>query len=269
MRGGRFPLPYLTPPKPSFPPTPPLPHVPTFVAIDFETADRYNDSACAIALVRVEAGQVVHREKRLIRPPRPEVHFTEVHGITWEDVEDQPTFGQLWPDLAPLLEGAHFLTAHNAPFDRGVLAACLDAAKLMVPDTPFICTVTLSRKLWGQRHNRLNDVSQRLGIPLKHHDPLSDAEACAHIVLAALREAKSSPETPLPEPFAFLPSAAQHLRLQREAQAARQQQLARAAAQAPQPPVGETISADVLAAPCVEEQGLEQPARLPVRLDQS
>ena len=32
-----------------------------FVAIDFETADRYRDSACALAMVRVESGKIVHK----------------------------------------------------------------------------------------------------------------------------------------------------------------------------------------------------------------
>jgi DNA polymerase-3 subunit epsilon len=37
-----------------------------FVAIDFETADRYRDSACSLAMVRVESGEIVHKEHRLI-----------------------------------------------------------------------------------------------------------------------------------------------------------------------------------------------------------
>ena len=48
-------------------PSPP----PTFVAIDFETADYGRDSACALALalVRVEAGVIVQRAFQYIRPP--------------------------------------------------------------------------------------------------------------------------------------------------------------------------------------------------------
>jgi DNA polymerase-3 subunit epsilon len=33
----------------------------TFVAIDFETADRGLDSACSVGLVRVEGGRIVER----------------------------------------------------------------------------------------------------------------------------------------------------------------------------------------------------------------
>ena len=41
----------------------------TFVAIDFETADYGRDSACALALVRVEAGVIVQRAFHYVRPP--------------------------------------------------------------------------------------------------------------------------------------------------------------------------------------------------------
>src|SRR4051812_21920090 len=121
-------------------PTPlaPLAHRP-FVALDFETADRGPDSACAVALVRVEGGAVVRRAVRLVRPPRPSFPFTYIHGIRWRDVKDQPTFAELWPELAPLLAGADFLAAHNAGFDRRVLTACCQMAGLPAPGQPFVC----------------------------------------------------------------------------------------------------------------------------------
>lgn len=156
-----------------------------FVAIDFETADHGADSACAVGLVRVEGGEVVRREVVLIRPPRRRVLFTHVHGITWEMVADAPPFAEAWPRFAPLLDGAAFLAAHNAPFDRRVLAACCAAAGLPAPAAPFVCTVQLARKTWALRPNDLPSVCRRLGIGLIHHDALSDAEACARIVIAA------------------------------------------------------------------------------------
>jgi DNA polymerase III epsilon subunit-like protein len=57
---------------------------PTFVAIDFETADYKPDSACAVGLVRVENHQIVERAYTLIRPPRKKFVFTYYHGISWE-----------------------------------------------------------------------------------------------------------------------------------------------------------------------------------------
>ena len=168
----------MPPPRPA-----PLPAGP-FVAIDFETADHGPDSACAVGLVRVEGGQVVGRLSARIRPPRPTVLFTRVHGLTWAMLRGAPPFADVWPTLAPLLDGAAFLAAHNAPFDRRVLAACCAAAGHPAPAAPFVCTVLLARRRWGQRLNDLPSVCRRLGIPLTHHDALSDAEACARIVLA-------------------------------------------------------------------------------------
>ncbi len=159
--------------------------LPTFVALDFETADNGPDSACAIGLVRVEDGRIVQRATRLIRPPRQHFQFTWVHGISWRDVQHQPTFAQLWPELLPLLEGAEFLAAHNAPFDRRVLLACCQAAGLPPPLQPFECTVKLARKTWKLPKNTLDAVCRHLQITLNHHEAGSDAEACARIVLHA------------------------------------------------------------------------------------
>jgi DNA polymerase-3 subunit epsilon len=156
-----------------------------FVAIDFETADHGPDSACAVGLVRVEGVTVVRRETVLLRPPRRQIIFTRIHGITWEMVEDKQPFAAAWPLLLPILDGAAFLAAHNAPFDRRVLGACCAAAGLSMPPLSFLCTVQLARRHWGQKRNDLASVCRRLGIGLRHHDAGSDAEACARIVIAA------------------------------------------------------------------------------------
>jgi DNA polymerase-3 subunit epsilon len=156
-----------------------------FVALDFETANYRADSACAIGLVKVVGGEIVERAVHLIRPPSREFAFTWVHGLTWRDVERAEDFGQLWPKLAPLLRGATFIAAHNASFDKGVLNACCATYGLAAPTLPFRCTVQLARRAWNIRPTRLSDVCKALDIALNHHEALSDAMACAQIVLAA------------------------------------------------------------------------------------
>ena len=156
-----------------------------FAAIDFETADYGRDSACAVALVRVERNRIVDRVSSLIRPPRREFVFTYIHGITWEMVRDAPAFDQLWPELDRWMRGVRFLAAHNASFDRGVLEACCRSSGLTPPGIPFECTVRMARAVFGIYPTRLDCVCRALGIPLVHHRAESDAEACARIVLAA------------------------------------------------------------------------------------
>ncbi|HCC46515.1 MAG TPA: exonuclease [Elusimicrobia bacterium] len=155
-----------------------------FTAIDFETADYGRDSACAVGLARVENGKIVRTAHRLIRPPRREIIFTYIHEITWEQVEGEPLFGEVWPGLAPFFGGIEFIVAHNAPFDKGVLNACCAAAGLQPPPQPFVCTVKLSKLELGLKPATLAHVAHHLSIPLNHHNALSDAEACAKIMIA-------------------------------------------------------------------------------------
>ena len=159
----------------------------TFVAIDFETADHYRDSACAVGAVLVENGRIAERYHQLIRPPRTEFVFTHIHGLTWNDVRDSPTFGQMWSALDDFIDEAEFLVAHNASFDRGVLHACCEAAKIAPPRHQFRCTVQMARSKWNLPSAKLPIVCKHLRISLDHHNALSDAEACATIAIKALR----------------------------------------------------------------------------------
>ena len=156
-----------------------------FAAIDFETADYGRDSACAVGVVIVAGGRIEREHYTLIRPPRRQFAFTYLHGIGWRDVEDKPVFGELWPQLRAMLEGVEFIAAHNASFDRGVLAACCTAHGHPALETPYVCTMKLARRLWQVRPTKLPDVCRHFGFSLEHHDAASDARACANIVIQA------------------------------------------------------------------------------------
>lgn len=159
---------------------------PTFVALDFETANRLATSVCAIGLVRVDEGQISQRFYQLVRPPYRRFEYTRIHHITWEMVAHSPLFAHLWPTLQPYFDGASFIAAHNASFDRNVLHRCCELWGLSPPDLPFTCSMKLARAKWHLPRNRLSDVAKFLNLPLNHHHAGSDAEACARIVLCAL-----------------------------------------------------------------------------------
>lgn len=159
-----------------------------FSALDFETANIYPNSACAVAVVRARGARIVAAKSWLVQPPSRRFDFTEVHGITWDDVRLSPTFAAVWPELAKYLDGVDFVAAHNAAFDRRVLEACAHWHGISLPPFDFVCTVKLARLAWGLRPTTLRDVADFLGVPLDHHTASSDARACASAVIRANRE---------------------------------------------------------------------------------
>jgi DNA polymerase III subunit epsilon len=158
------------------------------VAIDFETADYGADSACALGVVQIENGCVTKNGYRLIRPPRRRFHFTYIHGIAWRNVENAASFARVWDEFSDYWQGADYLVAHNAAFDRGVLRACALAAGREPPPLPFVCTVRIARAHWNFRPANLAHICRELGIALNHHHAESDALACAEIVRRAMQE---------------------------------------------------------------------------------
>ncbi len=154
-----------------------------FSAIDFETANYKRHSACAVGLVRVEDGEITRKNAYLIRPPDRWFVFTHIHGLTWDHVASAPSFKELWPELEPFFHKADFLVAHNAAFDRAVLCETCNYYGISPPRLEFKCTVKLARRILGIYPTKLPDVCRALGISLNHHEALSDALACAKIML--------------------------------------------------------------------------------------
>ena len=157
-------------------------HIPTFAAIDFETADYGRDSACAVAVVRVEGLAIVDRAYYYIRPPRRQFVFSYLHGISWSDVVDAPTFRQLWPSLQKKLAGVEFLAAHNASFDRSVLRTCCERARRAHHHTHFnVRSASLERSGISTRRNCQTSAdtsafpcaTMMQGLTLKHAHELS------------------------------------------------------------------------------------------------
>jgi DNA polymerase-3 subunit epsilon len=127
----------------------------------------------------------VERQQWLIRPPRQTFTLTSIHGLRWNDVRHARTFAEVWADARVMLHGADYLAAHNASFDRRVLAACCTAANLEPPPFQFLCSLRMSKQTWSLPAYRLPELADHLGIELEHHDAASDAGACAQIVVAA------------------------------------------------------------------------------------
>ena len=160
----------------------------SFVAIDFETANRQPSSACALGVVRVREGEICERKLYLLNPGAVKFEFTGIHGFSRDSVAASGTFGDIWPELKVDFEASPFVVAHNAAFDRRVLLATARRAHVRLPRLRFRCSMHLAEAVWGCRPADLATLALRLEIPLVHHEPVSDAEASARIFLAAHRE---------------------------------------------------------------------------------
>lgn len=79
-----------------------------------------------------------------------------------------------------------FLAAHNAGFDRTVLFSTLLHFGIRPPETPFINTLPIARKVLGIKSAPLDKVAKLLDVELNHHEAASDSKACAEIIVYAL-----------------------------------------------------------------------------------
>jgi DNA polymerase-3 subunit epsilon len=159
-----------------------------FVVIDFETANDERSSACALAVVVVRSNVITESKMFLINPGISPTAWREkyiaMHGITPAMVADQPAFPAIWPTIAPYLTGD--VVAHNASFDASVLSTLLENAGITEPYIRYYDSVQIARNVWPDLDNhKLATVAAHLGLPLDHHNAISDATATAQFVIHA------------------------------------------------------------------------------------
>jgi DNA polymerase-3 subunit epsilon len=164
-----------------------------FVTIDFETANYSRESACSVGLVKYLDGKETDTFYSLIRPPKLYIRpdFTEIHGLTVDDVKDAPTFADIWSSGIKPFIGSLPLAAHNAAFDMGVLWAVLEWYSLEIPKLQYFCTCRLARHTWqGFESYSLTALAERFGIVYNAHNALDDAMTCGKLVLMSAKKFK-------------------------------------------------------------------------------
>ncbi|OGI07320.1 MAG: DNA polymerase III subunit epsilon [Candidatus Margulisbacteria bacterium GWF2_35_9] len=156
-----------------------------FIAIDFETATSYRNSACAVGIVTVEKSIITDKFYSLIQPPFNDYFDTNIriHGIQPFQTKKAPTFAEIFPEIQKRIENKK-VVAHNKTFDQSVLDQSaqyydIDASILNIV---WDCTMTIY-KAKGYKPYNLAACCLKGGIALNHHEALSDAEACAKLYL--------------------------------------------------------------------------------------
>ncbi len=164
----------------------------SYFAVDVETTG-LDARSCRI----VEIGGLLFRPAdedfegrriaRLVNPGIPIPHVViGVHGITDEDVHDQPAFAEIAPEFLELARGA-VLVAHNAPFDLGFLQNELARAALPRLVNSVLDSLVMARAAFpGQPSYSLPRLAAALRIKQgRSHRALDDAIASARIFVAA------------------------------------------------------------------------------------
>ncbi|MDO5633268.1 MAG: exonuclease domain-containing protein [Micrococcus sp.] len=162
-----------------------------FTALDFETANGFRGSPCALGAVRVRDGVVVEQTAWPMRPPEGFDRFdprnVRIHRIRPEHVAHAPRFGELFEQVRAFC-GDDVLVAHNAGFDVGVIESALEVSGQAIPALDFACTLTLARRVYDLPSYALPSAAEHAGHQLlDHHDALADAQACAAILVDVAR----------------------------------------------------------------------------------
>jgi len=172
--------------------SPPLLHDPLaaaeLVAVDTETNGRGGEGCelTEVGAVLVGGGELHDTWESLVGVQAPLSRGIErFTGITQGMVDAAPPPTEVLPELADLLRG-RVMVAHNAAFDRRVLAQAFERAGLEWPDPPVLCTVSMARRFAPLvRQRKLASLAGALGIEVDAvHRALPDALTCARILCA-------------------------------------------------------------------------------------
>ncbi len=159
-----------------------------FLTVDVETNGRAGElcELTEVGAVLVGGGELHDRFESLVRVTQPLSRGIErFTGITQAMVDSGPEPAGVLEELAELASG-RVLIAHNASFDRRALAQAFERAGIDWPSPPFLCTVSLARRLAPlSRQRKLGPLAESLGIEVEGaHRALVDAETCARVFCA-------------------------------------------------------------------------------------
>ncbi len=214
------------------------------VILDTETTGL--DPAQGHRIIEIACVEMQHRRltrnnfyKRIHPERNIDEGATQVHGISLEDLANEPKFAEVADEFIEYVRGAE-LIIHNAPFDVGFLNA--ELARLKKPPINTICRITdtlaMARELHPGKKNSLDALCDRYEVDNSArtvHGALMDAELLADVYVAMTRgqdslaigiETASSPGKNTGSADASRPASLRVLRATVEERAAHEKMLA-------------------------------------------
>ncbi len=135
----------------------------TIYFLDTETTglSRTVDRVVEIAIAAVDrrTWTVLWQASQLIDPTcSMPSHATKVNGITTAMVRGKPHFVDVWPRVAARVPNGALVIAHNAPFDRGMIAAECDRTRYPAPSWAWEDSRALAKQVLPDRSHKLQDL---------------------------------------------------------------------------------------------------------------
>ena len=163
-----------------------------FTAIDVETSNADMSSICQIGIAQFENGVLINEWTSLIDP---EDYFDpineSIHGISEEDIEDAPTFPEVFEKIQSLFSDT--IIVSHTHFDRVSIGRAIAKYSLLPLENCWIDSAKVVRRAWEELSRSgygLSNVCKIIGYEFKHHDALEDAKACGNILLAAMEKSE-------------------------------------------------------------------------------
>lgn len=167
------------------------------VILDTETTGLAADQGhriIEIGCLEIVNRRLTGRTLHLYLNPEREIDeaATEVHGMTWDDLRDKPTFAEVADQVLDFVAGAEVLI-HNAAFDLAFLdaeLARLGRGRFREGVAAVTDTLLMARELHPGKRNSLDALCDRYEVSNAHrtlHGALLDSELLAEVYLAMTR----------------------------------------------------------------------------------
>ncbi|MGH7676921.1 MAG: 3'-5' exonuclease [Gemmatimonadaceae bacterium] len=167
-----------------------------YAVVDVETTGSRlhgGDRVMEIAIVHVDDGVARTAAEFLINPQRQVTRFVQrLTGITWDQLHEAPTFGDLAEPIREALADRVFV-AHNVKFDWGFVSSELRGATGRGLRGQRLCTVKFARRLLSHLPRRNLDAltwHYDVAVRGRRHRAGPDARATAEVLMRLLADAR-------------------------------------------------------------------------------
>lgn len=166
------------------------------VIVDFETTGFVSPSVDIVEIAVIDQdGQVL-----LDTLVRPEGHIpyraSQVHGIYDADVQNAPSFTEVFAAFRQVVSAQPFVVAYNDQFERGILRAVCQRHMQSQPQLEWHCAMRTYMAYAGQnKFSKLGMACEREGVQVENaHRALGDCAMTLHLLrrMAAYTESAGS-----------------------------------------------------------------------------